>query len=109
MIPSVLLGSIVYGLVGLVPNLAEFWKFILILVLFNVAAASVVLFISVAIANTGLANLVGSLVMLYKYVLFPIAPCGRCARFASRGGNTDGRTSDDAFLLVNSACCLAVC
>ena len=108
MIPSVLLGSIVYGLVGLVPNLAEFWKFILILVLFNVAAASVVLFISVAIANTGLANLVGSLVMLYKYVLFPIAPCGRCARFASRGGNTDGCTCA-SFLLVNSACCLAVC
>jgi hypothetical protein len=67
-IPSIILGSIVYGMVGLVPNLTEFWKFLLTLVLFNLATASVVFFISVAVANTGLANLTGSLVMLYKYV-----------------------------------------
>lgn len=68
-IPSIILGSIVYGMVGLVPNLTEFWKFLLTLVLFNLATASVVFFISVAVANTGLANLTGSLVMLYKYVV----------------------------------------
>jgi ABC-type multidrug transport system permease subunit len=67
-VPSVILGCIVYGLVGLVPNLVEFWKFLLILVLFNLAAASVVLFLSVAIANNGVASLCGSLVMLYKCV-----------------------------------------
>ena len=66
LVPSVILGCIVYGLVGLVPNLVEFWKFLLILVLFNLAAASVVLFLSVAVANNGLASLAGSLVMLYK-------------------------------------------
>jgi hypothetical protein len=68
LVPSVILGCIVYGLVGLVPNLVEFWKFLLILVLFNLAAASVVLFLSVAVANNGLASLAGSLVMLYKCV-----------------------------------------
>lgn len=69
LVPSVILGCIVYGLVGLVPNLVEFWKFLLILVLFNLAAASVVLFLSVAVANNGIASLAGSLVMLYKYLL----------------------------------------
>jgi hypothetical protein len=43
----------------------------LILVLFNLATASAVLLISVAFANTSVANLVGTLVMLYKYVTFP--------------------------------------
>lgn len=69
MIPSILLGCIVYGTVGLVPTLAEFWKFILTLVLFNLATASVVLFISISVANGGVASLVGSLVMLFKWVI----------------------------------------
>ncbi|CED84267.1 Transporter, ABC superfamily (Breast cancer resistance protein) [Phaffia rhodozyma] len=65
-IPSILLGCIVYSTVGLVPTLTEFWKFILTLVLFNLATASVVLFISVAVANNGVASLAGSLVMLFN-------------------------------------------
>jgi hypothetical protein len=65
-IPPFVLGSIVYGLAGLNPEVSCFWKFILTLVLFNLAASSVILFLSIAVADTGVANLLGSLVMLYK-------------------------------------------
>ncbi len=65
-IPPFILGSIVYGLAGLVPDVSSFWKFILTLVLFNLAASSIVLFLSVAVSDLGVANLLGSLVMLYK-------------------------------------------
>lgn len=57
-----------YGLVGLVPDVAVFWKFLLTLVLFNLTTASVVLLISVAFSSIGLAGLVGTLIMLYKSV-----------------------------------------
>lgn len=62
-------GAIVYRLVGLVPDVIVFWKFMLILVLFNLTTASVVLFISIAFESTGVASLVGTLVMLFKYVI----------------------------------------
>lgn len=65
-IPPFVLGSIVYGLAGLNPEMSCFWKFIMTLVLFNLSAASIVLFLSVAVADSGVANLLGSLVMLYK-------------------------------------------
>lgn len=68
-IPPFILGSIVYGLAGLNAEVSAFWKFIMILVLFNLTASSIVLFLSVAISDLGVANLLGSLVMLYKYVL----------------------------------------
>jgi ATP-binding cassette, subfamily G (WHITE), member 2 len=58
----------VYGLVGLVPTVAAFWKFLLTLVLFNLTTASVVLLISVAFSSIGVASLAGTLIMLYKYV-----------------------------------------
>lgn len=63
-------GSIVYGLIGLVPEVAIFWKFMLTLVLFNLTTASVVLLLSIAFASTSVASLVGTLIMLFKYVLF---------------------------------------
>ncbi|KAG8825867.1 hypothetical protein FRC17_008487 [Serendipita sp. 399] len=63
-VPALVYGSIVYGLVGLVPSIAQFWKFLLALVLFNLTAASVVLFVSIAIENTAVAGLVGTLIML---------------------------------------------
>ncbi|KAL7420171.1 FAD-dependent urate hydroxylase [Cryptotrichosporon argae] len=65
-IPPFVLGSIVYGLAGLNPEVSCFWKFIMTLVLFNLAASSIVLFLSVAVADQGVANLLGSLVMLYN-------------------------------------------
>jgi ABC-type multidrug transport system permease subunit len=67
-VPPLVFGGIVYGLVGLVPTVAAFWKFLLTLVLFNLTTASVVLLISIAIANTGVGSLVGTLVMLFKCV-----------------------------------------
>lgn len=68
-IPPFILGSIVYGLAGLNAEVSAFWKFIMTLVLFNLTASSIVLFLSVTISDLGVANLLGSLVMLYKCVL----------------------------------------
>jgi ABC-type transport system involved in multi-copper enzyme maturation permease subunit len=63
-------GGIVYGLVGLVPTVAAFWKFLLTLVLFNLTTASVVLWLSIAFASVSVASLVGTLVMLFKCVFW---------------------------------------
>ncbi|KAL5504214.1 ADP1 [Sanghuangporus vaninii] len=65
-VPPLVFGAIIYRLVGLVPEVATFWKFLLVLVLFNLATASAVLCISVAFASTGVASLVGTLVMLFN-------------------------------------------
>ena len=65
-VPPILFGGIVYGLVGLVPTVAAFWKFVLVLVLFNLTTASVILLISVACESTSVANLCGTLVILFK-------------------------------------------
>ncbi|THH08580.1 hypothetical protein EW145_g2614 [Phellinidium pouzarii] len=65
-VPPLVFGAIVYRLVGLVPEVATFWKFLLILVLFNLATASAVLLISVAFASTSVASLVGTLIMLFN-------------------------------------------
>ncbi|WWD00117.1 hypothetical protein V866_007025 [Kwoniella sp. B9012] len=65
-IPPFILGSIVYGLAGLNAEVSAFWKLIMTLVLFNLTASSIVLFLSVAVADLGVANLLGSLVMLYN-------------------------------------------
>jgi ABC-type transport system involved in multi-copper enzyme maturation permease subunit len=69
LVPPLMFGGIVYGLVGLVPTVAAFWKFILILVLFNLTTASVVLLLSIAFSSISVASLVGTLVMLFKCVL----------------------------------------
>lgn len=66
LIPPIILGTIVYPMVGLVPAWPEFLKFILILVLFNLAAAAVCLLIGILFKDGGVANLVGSLVMLFS-------------------------------------------
>jgi hypothetical protein len=65
-VPPFVLGAIIYRPVGLVPTVPEFWKLILVLVLFNLAASSVVFLISIVISDGGLANLIGSLAMLFK-------------------------------------------
>jgi hypothetical protein len=71
LVPPLLFGGIVYGLIGLVPTVVAFWKFMLVLVLFNLTTASVVLWLSIAFANINVASLTGTLVMLYKYVYLP--------------------------------------
>ena len=68
LVPPLMFGGIVYGLVGLVPTVYGFWKFMLTLVLFNLTTASVVLWLSIAFSSISVASLVGTLVMLFKYV-----------------------------------------
>jgi len=65
-VPPFILGAIIYKPVGLVPTVAEFWKFILVLILFNLVTSSVVFFISIIFSDSGVANLVGSLIMLFN-------------------------------------------
>ncbi|KAI4184405.1 MAG: hypothetical protein L6R41_004757 [Letrouitia leprolyta] len=66
LIPPIIMGAIVYPMTGLVPDWPEFLKFLLILVLFNLAAAAICLFIGIVFRDGGVANLIGSLVMLFS-------------------------------------------
>lgn len=66
LLPPIIMGAIVYPMSGLTPEWPEFFKFILILVLFNFAAAAICLFIGIVIKDGGVANLIGSLVMLFS-------------------------------------------
>ena len=65
-IPPILMGSILYPMTGLVPDAPHFFKFILVLVLFNLAAAAICLFIGIVCKDQGVASLIGSLVMLFS-------------------------------------------
>jgi ABC-type multidrug transport system ATPase subunit/ABC-type multidrug transport system permease subunit len=64
-LPPILLGLIVYPLVGLSSEGSTFGKFLLILVLFNLTAASICLLIGILIRENAVASLVGILVMLF--------------------------------------------
>ncbi|KAK3330063.1 hypothetical protein B0H66DRAFT_508897 [Apodospora peruviana] len=65
-IPPILLGAIIYPMTGLVAEPGKFFIFILVLVLFNLAAAAICLFIGIVCKDSGVANLIGSLVMLFS-------------------------------------------
>ncbi|OCH83600.1 hypothetical protein OBBRIDRAFT_799688 [Obba rivulosa] len=65
-IPLLVLGSIAYRFIGLAPTVPAFWKLLLVLVMFNLTTASVILLLSIAFANTSVASLVGTLVMLHN-------------------------------------------
>ncbi|KAI0787590.1 hypothetical protein C8Q74DRAFT_1252688 [Fomes fomentarius] len=65
-VPPLVFGGIIYGWIGLVPEVAIFWKFMLTLVLFNLTTASVILLLSIAFSSTSVASLVGTLVMLFN-------------------------------------------
>jgi ABC-type multidrug transport system ATPase subunit len=66
LIPPIILGAIVYPMTGLVPAWPNFLKFILFIVLFNLAAAMICLFIGICVKNQGVANLLGILIMLFS-------------------------------------------
>ncbi|EIW84405.1 hypothetical protein CONPUDRAFT_80755 [Coniophora puteana RWD-64-598 SS2] len=66
LVPPLVFGGIVYGMVGLVPTVAAFWKFMFTLVLFNLTTASVILLLSITFSSTSVASLVGTLVMLFN-------------------------------------------
>lgn len=51
---------------GLVAAWPKFLTFMLVLVLFNLAAAAICLFIGIVFKDGGVANLIGSLVMLFS-------------------------------------------
>ncbi|KAI0179033.1 hypothetical protein GGR52DRAFT_534567 [Hypoxylon sp. FL1284] len=65
-IPPILMGAIVYPMTGLIPDAPHFFTFILVLVLFNLAASAICLFIGIVCKDGGVANLIGSLVMLFS-------------------------------------------
>lgn len=65
-IPPIIMGSILYPMTGLVPDAPHFFKFLLILVLFNLAAAAICLFLGIVFKDNGVASLIGSLVMLFS-------------------------------------------
>lgn len=66
LIPPIIMGIIVYPMTGLIPAWPEFLRFLLVLVLFNLAAAGICLFIGIMFRDGGVANLIGSLVMLFS-------------------------------------------
>ncbi|KAI0473454.1 hypothetical protein GGR56DRAFT_647473 [Xylariaceae sp. FL0804] len=65
-IPPILMGAIIYPMTGLIPDAPHFFTFMLILVLFNLAAAAICLFIGIVFKDGSVANLIGSLVMLFS-------------------------------------------
>ncbi|KAJ1968395.1 (ABC) transporter [Dispira parvispora] len=65
-IPPLLLGCIVYPMVGLVPGITNFAKFLLVLVLFNLAAASICLCLGIIFRELSVSNLLSSLAMLFS-------------------------------------------
>jgi hypothetical protein len=66
LLPPIIMGMIVYPMVGLLPQWGTFFTFILILVLFNLAAAAICLTIGIIFRDGAVANLIGSLVMLFS-------------------------------------------
>lgn len=66
LIPPIIMGIIIYPMSGLVPAWSNFLTFILILVLFNLAAAAICLTIGIVFKDGAVANLIGSLVMLFS-------------------------------------------
>lgn len=66
LIPPIIMACIVYPMTGLLPTAPEFWKFMLFIVLFNLAAATVCLCIGIVVRNQGVANLIGVLFMLFS-------------------------------------------
>src|SRR5947209_15565542 len=60
------MGVIIYHMVGLVDGTAEIFKFLLVLVLFNLTAASICLCIGIVFKEIGVASLLSSLIMLFS-------------------------------------------
>ncbi|KAK7903728.1 FAD-dependent urate hydroxylase [Exophiala xenobiotica] len=66
LLPPIIMGVIIYPMSGLLPKWGTFFTFILILVLFNLAAAAICLTIGILFKDPAVANLIGSLVMLFS-------------------------------------------
>ena len=66
LIPPVIMGAIIYPMSGLTPEWPSFFRFLLVLIFFNLAAAAICLFVGIIFRDGGVANLIGSLVMLFS-------------------------------------------
>ncbi|KAF9416956.1 hypothetical protein BGZ76_004573, partial [Entomortierella beljakovae] len=64
-VPSIILGCISYFMIGLTADVVTFFKFLLILVLFNISTAMFCLVIAAGVRATGVASLASSIVMLF--------------------------------------------
>lgn len=64
--PPIIMGVIIYPMTGLQPKWTNFLVFLLILVLFNLAASAICLTIGIIFRDGAVANLIGSLVMLFS-------------------------------------------
>ncbi|KAF8937941.1 hypothetical protein BGZ47_008810 [Haplosporangium gracile] len=64
-IPAILMGSVSYFMIGLTGDAQTFFKFLLILVLFNVSTAMFCLVIAAGVRTTGVASLASSIVILF--------------------------------------------
>ncbi|KAH9270896.1 hypothetical protein BASA83_006849 [Batrachochytrium salamandrivorans] len=65
-IPPLILGLICYHMIGLRPDTILLLRFLLVLVLFNLTAASVCLTISIIFKDVAVASLIATLVMLFE-------------------------------------------
>ncbi|KAL0081558.1 putative ABC transporter [Phycomyces blakesleeanus] len=65
-VPPLMMGLISYYMVGLVEGTANFFKFLLVLVLFNLTAAAACLVIGIVFKNGSMANLLSCMVMLFS-------------------------------------------
>ncbi|KAI7905378.1 P-loop containing nucleoside triphosphate hydrolase protein [Cokeromyces recurvatus] len=65
-VPPFMMALISYYMVGLVEGVSEFFKFLLVLVLFNLTAAALCLAIGVVVKNLSLANLLACMVILFS-------------------------------------------
>ncbi|CAG8472928.1 5641_t:CDS:10 [Diversispora eburnea] len=66
LVPPILMGVIIYHMVGLVNGVPEFFKFLLVLILFNLTAASICLCIGILFKEVSVASLLSSLIMLFS-------------------------------------------
>ncbi|KAI8335799.1 hypothetical protein BC941DRAFT_429414 [Chlamydoabsidia padenii] len=65
-IPPLVMGAVSYFMIGLNPTISVFMKFLLVLVLFNLAAAGLCLCFATALKSVAAANLLANLVMLFS-------------------------------------------
>lgn len=109
LIPPIILGTIVYPMSGLVPEFPQFLKFLLLIVLFNLAAAAICLFIGIVFKDSGVANLIGSLVMLFS-LLFAGLLLNRDAipKAASWLQKVSTYLSSDTILLISDVTQLSI-
>ncbi|KAJ3372343.1 hypothetical protein HDU91_003953 [Kappamyces sp. JEL0680] len=65
-VPPLILGLICYHMIGLQPELYMLFRFLLVLILFNVTSASCCLMLSIIFKDQGVASLIATLVMLFE-------------------------------------------